>query len=387
MKKIGIITTSCVKNGTYGCNYGAALQGYALVKVLRDMGYDAHDINYTSDNEYRPQQYTVIKRTLLRAGLLFNFSLVKQKIAEFRIRDCLTQNRLQFQKFIVENDLTYLNGRFFDIRQLSLETSDFYAVITGSDVVWNPTLHKNINDPGYFLDFANTGVKRIAYAPSFGVTVLPEESRKTLKSYLEKFDALSIREKSGSDLIKEETGLDVPVVLDPTLLLEPSQYKNIENPIKDLPPEYILVYKFGNLNHTQSKIREISQRLGVPVIYVPSGPTNEYDIRYDFGPGEFIYAIRHAKLVISDSFHCTVFSLISHVPFLTFYRSVPEPGKDLNTRMINLLETVGLANRMVRPGEEVNYSCLLSVDFTDADNIIMQKRIESRKYLQKALEE
>ncbi len=387
MKKIGIITTSCVKSGTYGCNYGAALQGYALVRQLRDLGYDAYDINYLSEFEYRPQQYNPVVRTLRRVKMLFSLQLVKGKIEQFLDRKNLKINNEKFMKFVEKNRLTYNNGQFYTLSELKDISKDFYAFITGSDVVWNPYLRKNQNDPGYFLDFTTGATKRISYAASFGVTTLPETSKKTLKALLSKFDAISIREQSGAKLIKDETGMDVPVVLDPTLLLAPEKYLDIEKTLSDLPQEYIAVYKFGDIPHTEEKIKEISQKLNLPVVYIPSGKTKDYDVRYDVGPCEFVYIIKHAKLVISDSFHCSVFCLINHTDFLTFYRTLPDGGKDLNARMVDLLETVHLSERLVKPGEEIAYDKLFATDFSESDLIIRKLREKSLQYLKNALED
>ena len=386
MKKIGIITTSCMKFGTYGCNYGAALQGYALVRQLRDMGYDANDINYCSKYQYNPQQYNMIKKTLIRISLLFRPKIVKGKIKEILMRKKLNQLKSSFSTFVGENKLTYNDGRFYSLEELHNESKDFFAFVTGSDVVWNPYLHCNINDPGYFLDFACDGVKRIAYAPSFGVTSLPDQSRENLKSLLEKFDAISVREQSGSDLIFKETGIKVPVVLDPTLLLAPQKYDDIEKKVEGLPQEYIAVYKFGNIEHTDEKIKEISDKLQLPIVFIPSGDNNSYYSRYDIGPGEFLNIINNAKLVLSDSFHCTVFCLIKHRPFLTFYRSSPNEKKNLNTRMISLLKTVGLSERLVEPGMDINYEDLFNIDFNHSDMLINKLREFSVSYLQNALE-
>lgn len=386
MNKIGIITSSCAKSGTYGCNYGAALQGYALVRQLRDWGYDAYDVNYLSSLEYRPQQYNLVLRTLRRLKLLFSINLVKGKIREFINSKNIKINQEKFVDFVRENNLTYQNGQFYTLDELKKISQDFYAFITGSDVVWNPYLHKNQNDPGYFLDFTTEATKRIAYAASFGVTALPEASQRTLKTYLSKFDAISIREQSGANLIKAQTGIDVPVVLDPTLLLEPEKYRDIEKEVPNLPKEYIAVYKFGDIPHTEEKIKEISQKLKLPVVYIPSGQTKIYNVRYDVGPGEFIYIIQHAKLVISDSFHCSVFCLLNHTNFLTFYRTLPAAGKDLNSRMIDLLKMVHMSDRLVKPNEEIAYDTLFTMDFSKSDMTICKLREQSLKYLMNALE-
>ena len=386
MKKIGIITTSSVGSGTFGCNYGAALQGYALVKQLRLLGFDAYDLNYVSDNEYRPQQYNMVKRTLLRLPLLFKPYLVKQKISEYKNRDNRRLNRNSFVRFIKDNQITHNNGAFYHLSDLKRVSPDFYAVITGSDVVWNPLLHKNVNDRGYFLDFASEDVKRIAYAPSFGVTELPETAKTDLGELLRKFDAISVREKSGAEIIRKETGLEAQVVLDPTLLLEPKYYEEIIRIPKDLPKEYIAVYRFGNIEHTKEKICEISKKYNLPIVYIPSNNDGAFNPNYSIGPGEFLGVIKNAKLVLSDSFHCTVFAIISHRPFLTFYRTMPEPGRDINSRMIDLLHTVQLSNRIIEPGASIPYDQLFEIDFQSADKIIERMRRESLSYLTNALE-
>lgn len=386
MKKIGIITSSHAKSGTYGWNYGAALQGYALVRQLRDMGYEAYDINYLSKYEYNPKQYSLLKKTLKRIGLLFRPKIVKGKIKEIKMRKKLKQLNSSFTSFVKENKLTYNEGMFYSLEELHEESKEFFAFVTGSDVVWNPYLHKNVNDPGYFLDFAEEGVKRIAYAPSFGVTSLPEQSRENLKSLLEKFEAISVREQSGADLIFRETGIKVPVVLDPTLLLDPQKYDDIERKLVGLPREYIAVYKFGSIEHTDEKIKEISSKLHLPIVFIPSGDNKSYYSRYDIGPGEFLNIINNANLVLSDSFHCTVFCLIKHRPFLTFYRSIPNEKKNINIRMINLLKTVDLSERLIKPGMDINYEELFSIDFNHSDNVINELRKFSVSYLQNALE-
>lgn len=384
MKKIGIITSSCSGSGTYGCNYGAALQGYALVKQLRIMGFEAYDINYVSDYEYTPMQYNLVKRSLKRLKLLSNIPLVKSKIDQFKHRKELKLLRSKFIEFINGSDLEYQGGEFFNIEKLRNISGEFYAFITGSDLVWYPK--KGHNDEGYFLDFVAEGVKRIAYAPSFGVTRLPDTCVATLGELLRGFDSVSVREKSGSEMIREVVGLEVPVVLDPTMLLEPQEYDDIVVVPEKLPEKYIAVYRFGKLDYEKEKIIEISNKLQLPIVYIPSNNDGVFKTRYDIGPGEFIGIIRNAELVLSDSFHCTVFAIVNHKPFLTFYRSMPNEGKDINARMVDLLKLLKLENRLLRPKEDVKYETLFSVDFAGADGTINQLRKNSLDYLKAALE-
>ena len=203
---------------------------------------------------------------------------------------------------------------------------------------------------------------------------------------LEKFDAISVREKSGADIIYRETEMHAQVVLDPTLLLEPKYYDDVTKIPEDLPSRYMAVYRFGNLKHTADKIREISEKCKLPIVYIPSNNDGLFKPNYSIGPGEFLGVIKNAELVLSDSFHCTVFALINHRPFLTFYRTVPEPGKDINSRMTDILKTVEMSDRLIKPSDEIKYDKLFDLNFDNADKIIDRMRKESLKYLKNALE-
>lgn len=386
MKKIGIITTSSGGNGNYRCNYGAALQGYALVKQLRLLGYDAYDINYHSDNEYSPEKYSVFQRTLKRIQMLTNYNIVRAKLIEIINRKNLASWKDKFFEFVIKNNLTYNQGEFFNILQLREVSKEFYAVICGSDVVWNPALRNNVCDDGYFLNFAAEGVKRIAYAPSFGVSDLPKDFAQQMGKILPSFTGLSVREKTGQDLVKKYCGLDAKVVLDPTLLLPTKEYESQVIVPEWLPSEYIAVYQFGDIQHTSDKIKEIRDKYKLPLVIIPARYEDFTKATFDIGPGEFLGIIKNAKLVLSDSFHCTVFSLLYHTPFLTFYRNRPMPGKDINSRMLDLLKLVDLEDRLVPPDTDINYNSMFDLGFEKSDEIIEIMRQDSLTYLKSALE-
>lgn len=371
-------------NGTFGCNYGGALQGYALVTQLRKMGFDAHDVHYVSKNITSKAENDRLSKLKHKIKQLTDLQAIRFKVYMILHKKELAANMEAFQEFVKKNDLAYNNGKFYSIEELSSLSEEFYAFITGSDVVWDPYNTQNKNDEGYFLDFCTSSCKRIAYAPSIGVTKLPPQSEENLKELLEKFSALSIREKSGSDLIKNVTGINVPVVLDPTLLVDPKEYERIVRIPDNLPEHYIAVYRFGNNPHTDIKIREISRKYSLPVVFIPA--RNEgFSPRYDLGPGEFIGVIRKADLVITDSFHCTIFSLLNHTPFLTFVRSNPKNVTSTQSRVINLLETFDMTDRYILPDTEIEIEDIFSLDFNKFEGKISKMREESLNYLDSAL--
>ena len=385
-KTVGIMTTSSGWQGIYRCNYGAALQGYALVKQLKMLGYDAYDINYYSDNEYSPQKYSLIERTFRRLLLLTNIKVVRGKMIEIKNRKNIKIWQNKFREFVVKNNLTYNQGQFYRIDDLREISKSMYAVICGSDVVWNPALRNNVCDEGYFLEFASPKTRRIAYAPSFGVSELPKKFAEDMSEVLPTYSGVSIRESSGRELIKKYCGIDAKVVLDPTLLLPTEEYETEIIVPSWLPEKYIAVYQFGLIEHTTRMIEKIQEKTGLPIVRIPARYDDFGKVRFDVGPGEFLGIIQNASLVISDSFHCTVFSLLYHSPFLTFYRTIPEPGKDINSRMIDLLKMVGLEDRLVKPDANVDFSSLYNVDFEYSDSVISQMRRDSLSYLKNALE-
>ncbi len=384
-KQVGILTTSGNQRGVFACNYGAALQGYALVATLREMGYAAYDINYSSEKGYDPQEADVYTKWRMRLKLLFNAPVLKKKLFSILHKNEIELNTEKFRNFIKINDLTYNNGKMYSYDNLKELGSEFDAFICGSDVIWNPYIHNMENDKGFFLDFVPEGKKRIAYAPSIGTSELPDSAKKDFKSLLKKFNALSVREKTGADLIKKETGLDCKVVLDPTLLIDPVLYERInKKPTMD-KEKYIAVYKFGNLQHTEDTIVEIQKRLGLPAVLIPSGKVSNLKTNFDIGPGEFLYIIEHSDIVLTDSFHCVVFCIIYHKPFLVFNRTMPGAASNINSRVTDLLETLGLSDRIMNPGQSVNYETLMEIDYRYADKKLEELRCDSRQFLCDAL--
>ena len=195
-----------------------------------------------------------------------------------------------------------------------------------------------------------------------------------------------MREQSGANLIKDLTGIDVQVVIDPTMLLDSTMYDDIIEMPTDVSGDYILIYKFGNIKHTEETIKEIKRKLGLPVIYIPAGLYEKgVPPRYDIGPNEFVGLIKNARIVLTDSFHCTVFCLLYHTPFYTFYRSLPGNGRDLNSRMINLLEMVELKDRLVLPNTTIDFLNIDSIDFENCDKLLERFRFAAVNYLKEAL--
>lgn len=321
MKKIGIITI--VDNN----NYGNRLQNYATVKIYEKFGYIAETLVLNPRRNSAKYLFRAIRMMIIP---------IKEK---YRLKksDVLTFKRiLRFREFNKKNHITIKTYPFWNPKVLRKKYK-FFSV--GSDQIWNPNL-----DHGYgidFLDFAMPS-QRITLSPSFGVDHISPEKQKNYVRGLKKFQYLSVREKSGADLIKSLTGQDATVLIDPTMLLSKEEWKQIEcKPANvDVDNSYILEYFLGGKNDsTESEISDFAKLHELKRLQTLC---KDFPELYCTNPGEFIYLIEHAKVVFTDSFHAVVFSIIFGKPFVIYER---KNQKEMGSRIITLLKKVGLEDR------------------------------------------
>lgn len=380
MKKIGILTST----QSFGDNYGAVLQAFALSYKLKQLGFIPYIIRYKLDGEYLKGKAPInirLKNTLLNK----KFSFHAKKTLVFNL--IFHRNNQDIFKDFCKNNLNFYNENYLTFKELKEDVPNFDAFITGSDQVWNPIIHNYKNDPGYFLDFVPNNIPKIAYAPSMGVDIFPEECKKDLKYYLNKFDHLSIREFSGAKNIKEICDIDVPVVLDPTLLLTSENWNTICADISFLPKRYILCYKFGKSKLMDKIIKIIAKLYKLSIVAVPASPETKFKMDYRIGPSEFVSAIKNATIICTDSFHASVFSIIYNKPFLTFPRHDEKNEKSMNNRMKDLLKMLELEDRYVLFENQIDINNVLNLSFEKSNKILDKKRKISIEYLNNSTKE
>ena len=186
---------------------------------------------------------------------------------------------------------------------------DFFIV--GSDQVWNPHW---VNSSDVFLEFANSD-KRIAYSASFGIGELPKDKEAGFKKGLEGMKHISVRENAGAEIVKKLTGREVPVLLDPTLTLTKDQWdKIVSRPAWYRDEKYILVFFLSKLPElARVEIERIAKENNFKIVELMDETNIDY---YTSTPEEFLYLIKNAGLVYTDSFHCTVFSILFNTAFV-----------------------------------------------------------------------
>ena len=365
-KKVGIITFHASHN------YGSMLQAYALQKKVERMGYYCEIINFRTERQkqfYKPiwkhgSFYNRIKRFVL--SLLY----IKQIYKKYDL----------FERFLKE-ELLLSAKEYCTLDELYKEKFNYDYFISGSDQIWN-TLILDF-DWAYFLPFVKNA-KKIAYAPSMGPSpelTIPESLYK-IKSLLKMYDAVSIREQRTSVFLSDNLGEKYPVVLDPTLLLEPEDWDEMAGAVPLVPGDYCFCYspwmneKVLDIAFKWANKYNMKVVVSKPFTYFSTMIHWRKSYMYiSVGPKEFLNLCKYAKMVCCDSFHAVVFSIYLKTPFLTLN------GMD-DARISNLLSLTGLTNRSVDLSSNLEDN---NIDFELALNKISYSRLISDDWLRTAL--
>lgn len=289
--KVGILTF------TEGYNYGNKLQNYALLTYLKN--------NFQC--EVKTVNNCIAQGSRLRkAKLLLTWSVPSKKHYMYWKR------LIRFKKF----NKTYLN---FTTERLTAESKNFLEVdcfVCGSDQIWNPHYYGNIN-----LLTGNLPVPKrsISYAASFGVNQIPKEKRKDFSKALGNLEAISVREDQGVNICRELGYIDCRVNIDPTFLLSRDEWlKVIKKPNLHLPEKYVVTYFLGSIEKSVDEyIKNYCEKNTLQRIDLNSTSALKW---FDITPFEFLYLIKNAEFIFTDSFHASVFSIIFGKKFLTAER-------------------------------------------------------------------
>jgi len=376
MKKVGIITL----NGYF--NYGNRLQNFALQEVIKDLGFHvetiivAHDKEIV-DNKTNRNIYNIFIRN--NGDIKVLMSKLRKKIWTYTKRNEIKESMYMKNEIFKEFTLNNINETKFTITNNRIpnnlsNTYDFF--VTGSDQVWNPSY--NCESSIYFLTFTEK-YKRIAYAASFGISEIKPKYVESYGKWISQINHLSVREEEAAKIIKELTGRDAFVLLDPTMLKSREEWLTISNEAPNKPKnKYLLTYFLGGIPTSyKNQIRNIAKRYKLDVINM--GDIRDKDT-YRTGPREFIDYINSCNLFCTDSFHGMVFSIIFEKPFISFERV----GSDsMFSRINTLLNKFNLNSRKV---ENILWDKnIFDVDYSHVPKILESEKIKSIEFLKNAL--
>ncbi|NLW03188.1 MAG: polysaccharide pyruvyl transferase family protein [Clostridiaceae bacterium] len=372
--KAGLITFH------YAHHYGAQLQAFALQKAVEKLGFSCEIIDYVRPDTIEGS--SLFKKGASPGAILSNIHTLL-RLPSFRRR------QRRFNSF-VKAHMKLSKKRYTSLEDLLANPPDYDRYLCGSDQVWNPTIFRpNGFDPAFFMPFAGEK-KRAAYAPSFGMDSIPEPYIESLREYLSGFSALSARESSGSEIIRKLTGRVTEVVLDPTMLLDESDWLRI-CPRERRKMPYLLCYFISDPTPFSGMVGMISGRLKLPVVILCGSrkpiPGSRARV-YDAGPREFLGLIRDSAFVCTNSFHGAVFSILFKKDFYSFQSAVKTPGQPAGSRLQSLLGRLGLEDRLLAaaPGRSVPESLESGIDYRMVMEKLERERQRSLDYLRKALE-
>lgn len=348
MKKIGILTYHRV------FNFGSLLQTYALQNYLERKQCIAEVIDYYPSRLQKKELLFHINPKWRRPFLKMIIHLipaVATRLLGYHMMD-------SFLKSYVK--LTDRQYETIDDLRANLPEADIY--LNGSDQIWNVETAKGEVDRVFFMDFLEKDSIRAAYAGSFGKDDFSEDSLKEIEKCLKKYQAISVREKSGLTILDKIGIKNGCWVLDPTFLLRKKDWEQIEKRIS-LPQKYLLVY---NLNRNP-KISEVAVKIAaeknlkiVNLAQSLSFIKGAKNIIYPT-PNTFIYLFKNADYIVTDSFHGTAFSINFERQFVC----VPAPR--FNSRLESILELINESDRLLMSNDlgiskrEIDYSVVTPI--------------------------
>ena len=355
-------------------NYGNILQRCALSQIIEALGFEVWHL------------CDIIKP----ASSIKKF--IKQTIKHVLAFLGVKKFRRQFQKIALARKIEPLFAKFQDIyitrkiyttysQALSEAPSrwnEYHYAVTGSDQVWHNWTH-NISELEYYYLSFMPREKRVCYAPSFGFSQFSPDDLAIHKHGLEGFDRLSCREQEMIPLIRQASGKDAQLVLDPTLLLTADEWQKYSaKPSYYVPEKYVFCYFLGN--KPSDYMQAISRAAeGLSVISVLD---LEDKAHFFTAPSEFLWLIEHADFVCTDSFHGTAFSVNFGKNFLAFKRR-QKSMENMFGRIDSLLKNLGITGHVYGEGVRVRPD---DVNYTEAHSRLQALRESSMRYLKECLQ-
>lgn len=333
-KRVGIITLT----GSF--NYGNRLQLYAITRVFSNLGLNPFSLEFRNKH----------------SKILHPKELISARYIIPSNEEVMTEERrAAFKRFN-----KYIQTIHYDsiIQNLRREF-DYFCV--GSDQVWNPVFmgyyneniikriyHLFVDSPAflrnikwYFLRFADRS-QRIAYAPSIGLDSLDPFITMLFRRGIQGFDKLSIREYRGAEILNHRYHIHADVLVDPTLLITKNDWNKVaDNRITPKEP-YVLIYLLGSRDCCEKKLLfDVTDKGRLPILYLSD---RQQPGEIDAGPAEFISLVAHAKHVITDSYHGSIFALIEDVPLTIVQRKGDAPN--MYSRIETLSRQFDLSNKL-----------------------------------------
>ena len=383
-EKAGIVT---LYHGNY--NFGGLLQAYALpVALERYLDIPAEQIDYV----FKPQELAKSENSKSFINAIYYFGYI--------FSTNLDKKNLQKRKQAFETFIKFIphSEQYYEYESITDALKEYTQFICGGDQIWNDyqqiNWYRREDSKVFTLQFVPESVKKISYAPSMASLILTDEYKKDFCKGINRLDAISLRERRALSVLQELTNKPLTVTVDPVLLLEENDWlKVIRCP--QIGQKYILCYLLGDNLQQRKAVKRFSSHTKCKTVTFPHilcnvvrkcdlffGDVQNYD-----GPREFLGLIQNAEMVITDSFHACVFSMIFQTPFAVFEREKSNEKGNMNSRIYDFLEEYHLERQLVTEEQLAEMNDIPKVDFTYAQDHWKKRRQESLTYLESALKD
>ena len=369
-------------------NYGSLLQTYALQTVVSNLGFRPEIIAYTEPKLQKikrlvNKEYAVTRLKMFSKGLRMKLK-GEAFYNNLKIRSC------SFDDFI--NRHLVLGKKYTKLDEIKKDSTKWDLVLLGSDQVWHPI---NYEMHFFTLEILSSNVQKIAYAPSFGVSQIPNKYVTKYRKFLDGFTYLSCRENTGVNIIKDITGREAAHVCDPTLLMTSDEWRSVSKTYTIIEGPYLFVYLMGNNDNHRDFAKQYAKKHNLKIValthideYVKSDDNYADYTPFNVGPLDFLGLIDNATAIFTDSFHASVFSLLFHKNFYTFNRFESCIGTSTTSRIDSLLTMAGVNERKIKNGATLSDIELIKpTTWSVVDDNISAFRERSLEYLKKILNE
>ena len=356
--KIGIVTFHHIDN------YGATLQAYALNKFLQQQGYEAEIIDY---RPFKAIKYYMKRLIPIDKSFRLNEWSFGNIARAWRMRQFLhLKTKLSPRTFYSKKGLEYLSDKY-DV------------VICGSDQIWCLDSFRGF-DASYFLDFVSEETtRRISYAASFGNSTSLKNHKEEICNLVDKFQTILVRDSNSKNVISTECNADATRVLDPTFIVK---YDDIISPVQ-IKDNYLLIYRSSELTPAQQTfVKSIAEAKKLKIISVGKYNKIAHTNFVGASPKKWISLFHQASYIVTNTYHGTIFSIISQKLFTVF-------GLDTKKqKTTDLLSILNLNSRMVTSISEVETvnTQLCDINYESVSKILSTKISESQNSLLEALE-
>ena len=367
--KIGTITF----HSSY--NHGSCLQAYALQSFVENQIVEG--CRYEIINLRTPIQKAMYESVFVKKGI----KNIAKRIVFCRYRKRFNSRAERYEAFI--SNRLHCTKEYKSLEELKGASLDYDCYISGSDQLWN--LAAKDFDWSNYLEFTDSK-RKISYAASFGPLAQKwsETDKERIREDLKQYSAISVREEGSAKNVELLLGKRPVINVDPTLLLDSDEWGKIVDKKPVVEGSYIFLYDVKCKKDAYEIAKRASKKLDLPVVIVTSNAKfhvlyNGFIKKYEAGPEEFLNLVKNAKLVISSSFHGTVFSIIFRKPFFSVNGS-----RDF--RISNLLKRLGLMDRCVAMNNiDDKIAQAFDINYANTQSELDKEVARAKAYLEKNL--